>query len=547
MDGLNRAPKYCVIPLTNNNLTYTQTIDAIQYIITNRLDEWLLFNIDFFQPSLGLQQNSNFYTATHIRKRPIVATEVLDNINRTIRMGGKLTPELENQKKLCEDKIKTLSLRYKNTGSQSEALKNKDIMAGKGTRTTKTKSVTPNDTISPASPASGDITPPPATAKQEEPAAVEAVVVKETTDPVVAAFNAPKAAIHADVVAISKFKEITTAEEAAQLQKLMLDLKDKKNVVDKIHKKGKAPAWAECKRWDDARKEILDGADEALNGTCKMLLHGWDLKQREAEAERQRLADLERARLDNEAKAEADRISNIKVELDQFEQNLAKKIIEAKDNIALGKIWQSELAPFVPTEQTHGPFTTPALEMKDRLVALGQACSKKIDASEEWVLGRIPEATKNQIFEQCDITIRQYTFQQEQAILQNAVITETAVEQAAIASEVQKSEITGAQIMQQATPMLKYRRQWRWEVQNINEVGAHLKIAHPAQPMYIQVDGKFVQAFSPTPATEFYTIDNDKIKTWLDKENAGDNPLTNGEVVDGLAFYVEETPVMPRS
>lgn len=528
-------PKYCTIPLRNDNNVYRQTIDAIQYIISHRLDQWLLFDIDFYNPVLGLQQNRDFYTATHIRKQPIVPVEVLDNIKRTIRQGGKFTDEHLFLRVSCRNAIKNLSLRYHNGSSQSESQKSNDIMANKTTRTTKP----------PAVPATETHTPPSAVTPKEEPT-VTAVVVK---DPIAAAFISPKELIQADITKISAYKAITTSAEAEGLNSVMKDLNEKKKLVDKIHKQGKEPSLNESRKWDAAKKEILDGTEVAL-AEAKSLLYAWDIAQREVQAEAQRKADLERKKLDDVANAEATRISNIKIELDAFEQAIAKKIIEAPSNPALYEIWTNDLAPFLPSEQSHGVFAQHAMDMKARLERLGKACSAKIQATNEYNANQLTIEARNQIHESSDVILREYSFVRDQAMQQVAIVASEAVEEATIASEVAKSTITGQQIMQQEKPMLNYRRTWRWEVQDINEVDPAFKIQHPGNyAIYLEVDGKFIPTYLPMGANVgiLCTLNDAAIKSWVEKENASSNPLVNGECHFGLAFYVEETPVMPRS
>lgn len=471
------------------------------------------------------------YSPQFAIKAPVhIAIEILPHINRTARIGG-MTDQLKIIKESCEAKINNLSSRYRS--SQSESLKGTDIMA-KRTRITK-----PADPVTPIENNTTAVVSPGGLQSPEV-----AVVVK---DPVAVAFAGPLGLIKITIAEIEKFKAVTSEEEATALKQLMLNLNEHKKFIEKIHKELKAPALEECRKWDAGKKQILDGTDEALNGKCKVLLHGWDLKQREVQAEAQRKADLKRADAQKIADNEATRISDIKTTLDEFERGIAEKILGAKTLPELATIWAQDLQPFIPSAQMHGPFADHAFQLKDRLDKLGKACSSIVQAKDELAAVRIGQITYDEICARAQVTINQYSFAYEHAKEYWLIVADQATEEATIGAEIAKSQITGTQIMQQSAPTLQYRRVWRWEVQEFGAIGPTIKIPQPLQQLYIQVDGKYVPVFVTAAYTELFTLNTEKIESFVKETNASANPLFNGEVVDGIAFYVEETAVMPRS
>lgn len=505
LEGLNRA-QFGYIPFNLNNTAYKQTIDAIQYIMSERMDHMCRFQLTFCEPRPLMPDNTHWsqhsgakwipgvnYNPTHIRKEPLLADEILDAIRFT-ESTGKLTPELEIQKNACEEAIKKLSSRY--SYPSKEVTTKETDMAKRATK-----------------PKQGD-----APVTPEEPT-VGTHIALEKKDPIEIAFVHPKELLAAEVAKGKKYEAVTTQEEADGAKAVMLNLHEAVKKVDAVHKQIKAPHWDMCKKIDTVRKNIVDGADEEVTRLKGLLFMFQRTEQEKAEHAAREAAKL-REEETQKAAAEADRISKIKIDLDELESRVSTAILDCKTAQELYVVWTQQLAPFQPTEESHGVFYQSALDVIQRLTQLGQSCDQIIAADRDLSAGIISPQTALEIKAIAQSTIDRYKFEYGKAKEAIAIVADTATEEAVTIAEIAKMEITGQQIATAPKQMVNVRRTWRFEVQDMNAVPAAMKKT---------------------------ILDDEKVKAWMEAENSGPNPLQNGEVVNGIVFYVEETAVIPRS
>lgn len=488
LEYINNTPKECVIPLQQNNNLYLPTVDAIKYIIDTSMDIVCGFTLAF----------DKVPNPTLVRK---------------YRSSKKW------QSKSCPIEINDLSSRYTSPTGHSTITENENDMA-KTTRkkTTTIPAETVAETLSEAVNDSVNIV-------SDSIALVEGKKVNT----IESAFVDPRKLVQQAITKISAYKAVTSQEEAEGLKASMLNLHDTLKKVDAVHKAIKAPYFDACKKIDAAKREIVDDAEVHISN-AKNMLHMWDMKQREAEAERQRLADLERKQAEQDAIAAAEAISNIKVALDQYEQATAKLIIESKTRQELFAISTQHWAPFIPSVEAHGPFLQYAQEMKQRLLDLGKAKDAWLQADEDVNAKPIPKISIHAAEEIKRVAmekINAYAFQYNQAIITANTVQTQAQEEITVATEITKMGITGNQIAEQHKPMVNYRRTWRFEVV-VDEHG---------RPMMEGVHPNFLKT----------VLDEEKVVNWMNKQNESPEPLQNGEIAFGLVFYVEEKPVMPRS
>lgn len=85
-------------------------------------------------------------------------------------------------------------------------------------------------------------------------------------------------------------------DNLAVIKDFITDLKKVNTTIDDAHEIGKAPAWAICKAWDVAKRDlkaITDGILTKAEGKHTVLCQAVEKKDREAKAETKRKADIE--------------------------------------------------------------------------------------------------------------------------------------------------------------------------------------------------------------------------------------------------------------
>jgi len=485
-------PKDCIIPFNASNTAYEQTVYAIQYIIENRLDTMCQFELLIAEPRPLMPDGTHWDQFSGSKWIPLV------NFKPTYVVKTALLRKITQEN--CLNEINNISLRS-NSPSHGSELTNENTMATeKSPRARKTGTAAI--------------------------AATESALEAATPTSLESAFVHPKQLVQEGLTKILAYKSVTTTAEAEGLKNAMLSLNTTLKQVEKVRKTLKQPYLDGCKLVDDVAKQITDNADEAVNN-AKKILYDFDVLQRRAAEDAAKEADKKRQEEARKAEEEASKISFLAKGLEEFEKRVSEKIIDCRTLDTLGKVYTENLSEFFPVESTHGALLQNALELKERLMALGFAKDAVIKADESLKLGKIGPESHAEVIESPMKVINQYAFAYNKAKEALLNTTTAAVEEVQVEAEMAKAEITGQQIMTQPTLNIQVRRTCRFELTDVMQL-AQAILAGQINPAFLM-------------------LNEAEVKAWAKQQNESENPLTHGEYINGITFYWDETPVMPRS
>lgn len=335
------------------------------------------------------------------------------------------------------------------------------------------------------------------------------------------AFVQKRDALIGDIQSVKEIKDPATAEF---MKGKMIALNTLEKEIDAKRKEIKAPFLDAGNRIDAIAKEIAGGGKEQVDIAKKMLFQ-WDEEQRKAFEETQRKAAEERQQAEESARAQAQVIASGKGLLVETEKSIFDAIVNSTTVVEAVTIRDKHIKKevFYADPEKWAAFPAEAEAMRLRLARVGKAKAELLNAEAKMLAGQAQQSNVDLFraeYEKVKATVQQETLLAYQAL---TVQVEEKVDTVVLHAEVQKATISSEVSAAAPQSMVSYRSTLKFEVVDMKSVP----------------DG-------------FKKVDEDKIKAFIEKSKealSAEIAKTNGAgyTVEGIRFYIEKSPVMPRS
>lgn len=471
LQKLKSAPFDVRIPLQHDKPAYATTLKAIMQIQSHHIDKNNGFEIMLSSPYEFHRQPDNTPGQYHQRCE--------DNLSKTFVPGKDYQP----------------------------AYFRKNHIFAQSRNTTISPSVT-KETESPM-----------AKTKEKLPA----IITIPSDEVIMANYSAAKVQMETLVKGVAAITEIKTDDEATNLRNKKVELNNALKAIDTVRETIKAPFFQTGKTIDRIAKEIAAGADEEVKRSNKLLLD-FDKEKQRVFAEQQAEAEKKRQETERIAKEALGDIDAKRNELKAKENEIYLLLVEEKVNPV--KVYETHLKFFKPTVEEYGDLLPHANDMRARLLILGRASETFQVAKAKRGANSI---TENQMEDNRNIWVMEkskYSLAKSRAFNETEAILEEKKEEVILNAEIEKSQATGAVMMNAPVSNVSVRKTLKFRVLNAEALPA----------MFAMVDEAKVKEWMK--GQEF--VEGEKVEGFV-YVDMGNGTYTRKQV-DALEFYFQETP-----